>query len=129
MIATTSVNGNATRVAHAVAYGATISLALVSLTDVQEVGFSFLSDSLGSTSFPVITVTGHGTATFVMPADLGGGKGRGFLLQTIVNAGKPNQAISTLLVGAANSSSLVPMCPGETTERHPQLGWLAYFNL
>ena len=126
--AITSVNSDATHAAHAVSYGATIALALVSTADVQTVLFSFLSDSTGGDTFPAIAVTGHGTATFAMPADLGGGVGRGYLLQTAVNAGLPTQSISTLIVGAVNYYGYVPLCPGETMERHPRLGWLGLLN-
>jgi hypothetical protein len=122
--AVTSVSGDASQIAHIVAYGATVTLALVSTTDVIDCGFSFLSNSSGSASFPTITNTGFGTAQFTMSADPGGGLGFGYLMQTIVNSGLPTQSIATYLVGNAGSHAAVPLCPGESVERHATLGWL-----
>lgn len=126
--ARTSVNGDATQTAHAVAFASTVTLALVSTTDVKNVAFSFLSDSAGTGTLPTITTTGFGTAQFAMVADPGGGRGRGFLLQTIVNYGETTQAISTCIIGSVGTAGVVPLCPGETTERSANSGWVGIIN-
>ena len=123
--ATTSINGDASQVAHSVTYGSTVTLTLVSTTDVTEATFAFLSSNTGGTSFPTISRIGLGEASFIMPADPGGGAGAGYLLQTIVNPGQSSQSISSRIVGHVSSLGVVPLCPGETTERSASLGWLA----
>lgn len=126
--ACTSVNGDATQIAHVVTFGSVVTIALTSTTDVKNVTFSFLSDSTGNNAFPDITVTGHGTAQFTMVSNPGDGTGRGLLLQTIVNYHEANQAVSTTLIGSVGTAGVVPLCPGETVERHPYLGWVKAIN-
>lgn len=128
--AITSVNGSAQQVAHIAAYGSTVTLALTSLVNVRTVTFKFISDNLGSTSFPTITPGLFGAAAFSMPADPLTGAGWGFLVQTTVNENTPTQAIFRFIVGATTSGGVVPICPDETYERHPTLGWLfAFYQL
>jgi hypothetical protein len=123
-LAITSVNGDATQVAHIVAYGATVSVALTSTVNVRTVTFSFVSDSNGATSFPSITPGTFGAASLVFPADPSTGAGWSFLLQTIVNENTTNQAIYRTILGVPGTAGVVPICPDETYERHPTLGWL-----
>lgn len=126
--ALTSVNGSSARVAHIVAYGSTVTLSLVSTNDVRTCTFKILSDSHGSVSFPDITDVSLGNATFTMPADPSTGAGWGFLCQTIVNENTSTQSIWTFVVGATSTAAIVPIPPGETTERNARLGWLEVLN-
>lgn len=122
--AITSVNNDATQVAHIVAYGSTVHLALTSLVNARTVTFSFVSDSNGTTSFPTVTHGVFGEASFAVPSDPATGSGLAFLLQTIVNENTSTQAIYRTVLGVPGTAGVVPICPDETFERHPTLGWL-----
>ena len=129
--AITSVNGNSARIAHVVAYGANVSLALVSQNDVRTCTFRILADSFGTAdaSLPAITSSGFATASFTMPADPTTGEGWAYICQTIVNENTPQQSIWTFILGVpASGTGIVPIPPGETTERDPRLGWLRALN-
>lgn len=126
--AVTSINGDASRIAHIVAYSATVNLALASMVDVRTVTFSFVSDSLGSASFPAITYGTFGSASFAMPADPSTGAGWGFLIQAVVNESTPTQSIWRFIVGVPSTAGVIPIPAGETTERNAILGWLEALN-
>lgn len=123
--ALTSVNGSSARIAHIVAYASTVSLSLVSTSDVRTCTFSILSESNGTLNFPAITDLALGQAQFTMPVDPLTGAGQGYLCQAIVNENTSTQSISTFILGVpAATYGVVPICPQETTERHATLGWL-----
>jgi hypothetical protein len=130
-----TVGGSSEQIAHVVAYGATVSLALVSATGVYSCAYSFVGSSYYPATYPTITYgTSMGDASFTFQSDPGGGAGRSLILECLINGGydsngKIDSSLRTRrLVGAANDLSFLPIAAGETTERDVNLGWLKAFN-
>lgn len=121
-----TINGAAVSGAKVVAYASTVTLALVSVVGVSTVAWAFLGRSNGSQAYPTITPGGSpigATASFTMPADPGDDLGRGFRLRCTVTDGLGNTSSSTVIVGAVNATTIVPIVPGETSERSGEGGW------
>lgn len=132
-----TINGTPLPAAVAVSYGATVTLALVSTSGVRSVEWSIVGVSEAGTVAPVITPAGSpsgATATLTMPSDPGGGLGRSFLVQCVINGGRDDEGTHqpgyTMrgIFGAANSAGLVPLAVGEVYERDAVQGWTDVVN-
>lgn len=99
--------------------GSTVLLALADISGAANTQWSFIGTSEDAT-LPTITLTGKGTASFVMPAAPSHGYGLSLMLQC-VNAGQTAKALFCVgddLMVAAN----------ETTERSAIGGWAWQWN-
>lgn len=131
-----TVNASACPPEKAVAYGATVTLALLS-TAFNTAAWSIVGSDRPSTPTPTITPGGSplgATATFTMVADPGTGLGAALLVQCVINGGRDaaGQVDSTLtkraIVGVNNSGGNVPFVVGETSERNATHGYTALLN-
>lgn len=126
-----TVNAASNPAAHSVAYGATVTLALVSTADVASVTFSIVGASKSGTTFPTLTPSGvpsGSTATFTMPSDPGDGLGRSFRVKCRV-IDQNGDALETYgVVGAVNNIGLLPVAAGETLDRDGTYGWTDNLN-
>ncbi len=129
-----TVNGVATPPEAEVSAGSTVNLALVDITDVRTVSWSFIGNHDPDAVAPTITPAGSPsgrTASFVMPNVIGG---QAWLLQCIVNGGVDTNGTiqSTLtkraLVGVIDSVGTIPFASGETNERHEIAGYTPALN-
>jgi hypothetical protein len=126
-----SVGGVSSVVAHEVNYGDTVNLALVSDTGVNVVSWTIQGTSHESFAAPTITPAGSPsgkTASFVMPADPGGGEGRSVLVKCTVTDSALNQAVAYRVVGVPNEVGTVPIAAGEENHRSTTHGWLEPVN-
>lgn len=132
-----TINGSSLPGAVTVLYGATVSLALVSASGVRSIAWSIVGVSKSGQASPAITPAGSpsgATATFTMPADPGGGLGRSFLVQCVVNGGVDDegtvQSAYTVrgIVGAENDAGVLPLVAGEYLERDAVQGWTDIVN-
>lgn len=127
---TFTVNGSAVNGAAVVAYGSTVTVALVSTLGVKSVVWSTLSTSHADTSAPSFTPAGSpsgATATFAFRANPGDAAGRALRVQgTVIDANGVASSMSAI-VGVAGTSGIVPFCPGEETERGTP-GWTTDLN-
>lgn len=96
-----------------------VALALVDAAGAVDVEWSFVGASEADYSYPAITVTGRGTATFPLPEEPAHGFGLTLLLQCR-NGGQVARAL--VCVG-----STTQIATGESTERGPQ-GWSPQMN-
>ena len=115
---------------HLVAYGATVTLALVSIVGADVIAWEILAASEPGTELPAITVSGSplgSTASFVMPADPGDDIGRSFRVKCTISSAHERD-VETAVVGAANINGVLPLCPGEEFERHATHGWGPVIN-
>lgn len=118
-------------IAHEVAYGAIVTLALLSTTGAQTINWSINGVSHASMTAPVITPGGSptgATATFAMPADPSDDEGRAVTVKAIVTDARNAQAVAYRVVGVPNVRGEVPGTAGEELARHPTMGWLPLFN-
>src|SRR5688500_502131 len=85
-----TINAVANPSRHTTTYGASVSLALASVTGVHSIAWAVESKSHASLSSPAITPTGSplgATASFTFPSDPGDGLGRTLRLScTVVTA-------------------------------------------
>jgi hypothetical protein len=125
-----TIEGSATTDAIAVAAGATVDLALVSITGVRTVVWSIIGGSDDTKTAPIITPGGSplgATATFTMTTPVGAA-GVGWLVRCVVNGGKDEEGsvvaalTHTGVVGVNNSNGYVPFVYGELHERSPTHG-------
>jgi hypothetical protein len=125
-----TINSTAVPAAVSVAYGATVTLVLTSITGVESVAFTIEGTSKSGVSAPTLTPSGSpsgSTATFTMPSDPGDGLGRSYLVKcTVSNSYETQTAYG--IVGAVNDAGLVPLAAGETTARSATHGWLDTVN-
>jgi hypothetical protein len=129
-----TLNGASAPPELAVAGGATVTLALVSITGVRTIVWSIVGNDSHTRVNPTITPAGSplgATATFTMPA----GTGQGYRVQCQVNGGVDDegtyqpQLTKTAIVGVINAAGFVPFCSGETTERNATYGYTEQLNL
>jgi hypothetical protein len=135
-----SVGGDSTVVAHSVAYGATVNLALLSLTGVREVAWTIGDpDSEGSTAgtshsslvAPTITPAGAptgATASFTMVADPGDGEGRSVTVKCKVTGQNGATAAAYRIVGVRNAKGIIPYAVDEALYRNATVGWTETAN-
>lgn len=125
-----TVDGVANPGEHIVAYGATVNLALTSITAADVITWQVLVASEAAYTVPTITPAGTpvgSTASFTFPADPGDDVGRSFRVRAIVSNGLETDS-EDALIGAANINGIVPLCPGEEFERHATHGWGPVIN-
>lgn len=127
-----SVNGSSSAsIAHSVAYGATVTLALLSTSGANSISWSVDGVSHASMTAPVITAAGSpvgATATFVMPADPGDIQGRAVRIKALITDSANTQSVAYRVIGVPNSYGLIPGTAGEELARHPTMGWTELFN-
>ena len=126
-----SIEGLSTRQAYEVAYGATVDLAVLSLTGASIISWSIDSVSHESMTSPTITSAGSptgATASFPMPSDPGDGQGRACVVKLLLTDSGGNTAVDYRLVGVPNTRGIVPLCPGESLARHASRGWSDVIN-
>lgn len=125
-----TTNGSATVQAHSVAYGATVTFALVSLTGINTIEWSIISTSKSDQAVLVVTPAGTptgATATVTMPSDPGDGLGRSFIVKCrVTNAA--DSAVHYAVFGVANSAGIIPLAAGEEAIRNATHGWTDVFN-
>jgi hypothetical protein len=125
-----TVNGASNPAEHATTYGATVSLALVSIVGADVITWQILAASDPDYTIPPVTTSGTPpgtTAQFTVPADPGDTLGRSFLVRcTVRNAEETD--IETAVVGVLNVNGCLPLCPGEEFERHATHGWGPVLN-
>src|SRR6187551_2555892 len=111
-----TINTSACPPEKAVAYGATVTLALLS-TAFNTATWSIVGTDRPSTPIPVITPSGSplgATATFTMVPDPSTGLGASLLVECRVNGGRDaagvedSALVKRALVGVVNSSGNVP---------------------
>lgn len=126
-----TVNGSAVTGAVSVAYGSTVSLALVSVTGVKSIAWLAISRSTTAVALPTITSAGSPsgvTATFTMPADTGNGQGAAFIVRCSVIGNDGLTYTASAVIGVENRNDVVPVVAGETSERDSELGWIGALN-
>jgi hypothetical protein len=135
-----SVDGSSAVQAHEVAYGATVDLALLSLTGVRSIQWSIGDpDSDGSSAgtshssmvAPTITPAGAptgATASFTMVADPGDGEGRACVVKCKVTDSGGNTAVAYRVVGVPNTRGYVPFVVDEALHRNATHGWTEEIN-
>jgi hypothetical protein len=125
-----SVSGLTDVQAYPIAYDATATFVIQSLTGITSISWSIVGTSKSTQAAITITPAGTptgATATAVMPADPGDGLGRAFAVKlTVSNA---NESSTTYRVfGAANSAGIIPAVANEELWRHATHGWTDIFN-
>ncbi len=126
-----TTNGSAAYQIHATTYGATVNLALQSLTGVHTIQWSVSSTSHSSMTAPTITAAGSptgSTASFTMVADPGGGEGRALIVKCIVTDSGGATAVATHKIAVANTRGYYPLCVDEELEASSTHGWTAQIN-
>ncbi len=126
-----SVEGSTDQEIHAVAYGATVDLALQSLTDVRTIQWSISSSSHEDVVAPTITPAGSptgNTASFTMVADPADGQGRAVIVKCLLTGNSGATAVSTRKVSVANARGLHPLCVDEEVEASATHGWVTQIN-
>lgn len=114
----------------AVAFGASVALAITSTSDVLSVEWAIVGLSANLTTAPTITDAGTpsgATASFTADADQGDGQGVGYAIRCTVSDGK-NTATSYGVVGVPASYGRVPPVANERLARHATHGWLDLFS-
>jgi hypothetical protein len=129
-----SVNGSSAQQAHVVTFGATINYALVNSAGVNSVECSIFGVSHSGTAIPAVTlagVTGAGSHTMISDP----GHDVAFGIECVVNGGfdasgreEPALRCRRIIGTASYGSGIVPMVPGETTERSASQGWAKLVN-
>lgn len=123
-----TANGSSSPVA--VAAGATVTLALTSVTGVRLIEWSILGGSDSTQSTPTITPAGTpsgATATFTMSSTVGA-VGVSWIVQCRINGGVDDagQVVSsyttTAIVGVLNVNGYLPFAVGEKLERNSTNG-------
>ncbi len=125
-----TIEGASNPAAHAVAYGTTVDLAIVSSAGLDSVEFSIIGASKSGTTFPTLTEAGSplgSTASFAMPSDPGDGLGRSFLIKCVARS-QYETAVSYGVVGAVNTDGILPVAVGEELTRDTTYGWIDVLN-
>lgn len=125
------VNGNTNPAAHSVAYGATVSMTLLSTSGANSIVWEVLGSS--HTDVPDTTLVYSGTpngqtCTFTFMADPGGSEGRSVRVRCTVTDSAGNQSRQSAVVGVLNGNSLLPIAAGEEQERSETHGWAPEVN-
>jgi hypothetical protein len=126
-----TVDGVSNPAEHTTTYGATVALALASVTGVSTITWTIDSISEPSASYPTITAAGSpigSTASFPFPSNPGDGRGRTILVRCYVTGANGTSDSKSAIVGVANSQGVIPIAPGETDERNATHGWLPALN-
>jgi len=128
-----TVNGSVPTDAVAVAAGSTVTLAISNTSGINGIVWSVVGNDNRVRVNPAITAAGSppgATASFVMPADAGDGLGQSYRINcTVSDGGSPaNTSSTTVVVGVANGSGIVPFAAGEDFDRHPTYGWTESLN-
>lgn len=126
-----TVNSSGLVQAHASSYGATVNLALSSLSEVSTIAWSIAGTSHSSMVSPTITPAGSptgATASFAMPADPGDGQGRSVVVKCLVTDSRGQTASAYRVVGVANAAGQIPIAAGEENYRSSTHGWAEVLN-
>jgi hypothetical protein len=125
-----TINGTQIPGEVAVAYGATVTLALVSTTGVNSVQWSIPGASRTLLT-PTIATSGTpagATATFTMAADDASGRGAAFLVKCLVTDANGTDATAYGIVGVLDDSGVLPFVVGEQLARDAVFGWTTALN-
>lgn len=125
-----SVSGLTDVQAYPIAYDATATFVIQSLTGIETISWSIVGTSKSTQAALVITPAGTpsgASATCVMPADPGDGLGRSFIVKLTVS-NQQESATSYRVFGAANSAGIIPVCSNEELYRHATHGYTDVFN-
>lgn len=126
-----TVNSAANPATHVVAYGDTVTCVLQSITGANSIVWEVLTVSHEGMATPDLELSGTPsgqTATFTMVSDPGGGEGRSVVIRCTVRDSGGAVYRESALVGVQNGAGLVPLCPGETTERSSSHGYVGPLN-
>lgn len=132
-----TINGSSTPPEIAVSYGATVTLALLSISGVNTIAWSIVGTSADTVADPAITPAGSplgATATFAAASDPGGGVGISYRVQCQINGGRDAAGqvdaslTKTAVVGVQNAAGIVPFASGETAERSSTHGYTMALN-
>jgi hypothetical protein len=125
-----SVNGLSTVQAYSVAYDATVTFVIQSLTGITSISWSIVGTSKSDQAALAITLSGTptgATASVVMPANPGDGLGRAFAIKlTVSNA--QESSTTYRVFGVANSAGIIPGVAGEELWRNATHGYIDIFN-
>src|SRR5690349_7039033 len=100
-----SVNGSSVVQAHSVAYGATVTLAALSL-EFHGIDWEIVASSKSGLTAPTISLSGAptgSTATFTQVADPGDGLGRSWGIKCTQRDQQGNTSVVYRVIGTANS--------------------------
>jgi hypothetical protein len=125
-----SVEGSSAIQAHAVAYGATVDLAALSLS-YQTITWEIVSSSKSGSAAPAITPGGTpvgATASFTQVSDPGDGLGRSWVIKCTQTDAQGNADVRYRVVGTANANGKLPICADEGAYRDATHGWSQEFN-
>lgn len=125
-----TINGVTSPNRHTTTHGATVTLALASVTGAQSIAWAIDSKAPAAVSAPTITPAGTplgATATFTFPADPGGDTGATLRIScTVITA---TGSFTTYgIVGVTTSGGYLPVCPDEQLERNGTQGWADEVN-
>ena len=109
--------------------GATVTLALANSSGVQSIEWSCVGTHASTVTPASIVITPAGspsgaTATFTMTA----GTYSCLLIKCLIRDVYNVATVAYGLVGVPNSEGFVPFAAGESTERHPTMGWTEALN-
>lgn len=125
-----TINGVANPNRHTTTHGATVTLALASVTGVQSIAWAVASKAPAALSSPTITPAGTpsgATATFTFPADPGGDTGATLRISCTVTTAT-GTVVTYGIVGVPSSGGFLPVCPDEEFERSSTQGWADEIN-
>jgi hypothetical protein len=127
-----SVAGSTAQVAHVVAFGATVSLAIANTSGIDYAEWSIVGQSHTATAVTITPGSKGLTATIAFPIDPG--VDWAVLLQCKANGGiGSNGVVDPLLtcrriIGTTTHASIVPVCANEELTRNAVVGWAEAFN-
>jgi hypothetical protein len=125
-----SVNGSSVVQAHAVAYGATVTLQALSL-EFHGISWEIVASSKSGLTEPTISLSGAptgATATFTQVADPGDGLGRSWGIKCTQADAQGNTSIVHRVIGTTNSQGLMPFVNNEEAWRNATHGWTELLN-
>lgn len=125
------VNGNPNPDAHDVAYGATVTLTLLSTSGANSIVWEVLSRSHSDVVKPTLVLSGTpygSTGTFTWIADPSDTKGRSILVRVTVTDSAGTQVREGAIIGTLASNGFMPFPAGEEQERNNELGWAEDLN-
>jgi hypothetical protein len=126
-----AINGTTVPAAVAVAYGATVTLTLLSTTGVASITWRIAGSSAATLTNPTITPAGApsgATASFTHVADPGGGVGASLLVECSVLGTDGETYVAYGIAGTANAVGVIPLSAGEKYARHATHGYLDVLN-
>jgi hypothetical protein len=135
-----TVNGAANPGEHSVAYGATVSLALTSVTGASSIQWSVVGSSHADVPTPGITPAGSpagATATFPFMSSPGDGEGRALIIKCLVSDGTNRLraedegvrwAAAYAVIGVRSGRGFVPFCVNEGLYRSLTHGYVQRLN-